>query len=340
MIPDLFHWLLSGEKANELTDVSTTQLYNPRQQDWSRLLIERLGLPAKIFGPIVPPGTKLGKLRGEVADATGLAGVEVVLPGAHDTASAVLAVPAETFAEARPNWCYISSGTWSLMGVETAEPVINEACAKFNFTNEGGIGGATRLLKNIAGLWIVQECRRIWHQQGQSYTWDDLTRMALAARPLATIINPDDPRIVAPSDMPSLIRALAAEANEPIPQDPGEVIRCALESLALRYRQVHRTLESLIAGPIDTVHIVGGGTQNKLLCQMTADACGRRVVAGPVEATALGNVMMQAVAAGSVGSVAEARRVIRESFPVDCYEPQDTAQWDEASARFERLAAR
>jgi rhamnulokinase len=337
MMPDLFHWLLTGEKANELTDVSTTQLYNPRTQNWSSLLIEKLGLPAKIFGQIVQPGTKLGQLRSEVANATGLSGVEVVLPGTHDTASAVLAVPAETFGAEKPDWCYISSGTWSLMGVELAQPVINDACAEFNFTNEGGIGGTTRLLKNIAGLWIVQECRRIWNQQGQHYTWDDLTRMAMEAPPLVAIVNPDDPRVVAPPDMPSLIRTLASEKNQPVPQEPGAVIRCALESLALRYRQVHRTLETLTGGSIGTVHIVGGGTRNKLLCQMTADACGRRVVAGPVEATALGNIMMQAVAAGAVGSVADARRIIRESFPVEVYEPQNAAQWEEASARFEQI---
>ena len=337
MMPDLFHWLLTGEKANELTDVSTSQLYNPRTKNWSSVLIEKFGLPEKIFGKIVPPGTNLGKLRSSVADATGLANLDVVLPGTHDTASAVLAVPAETFGAEKPDWCYISSGTWSLMGVETAEPVINDQCAAYNFTNEGGIGGTTRLLKNIAGLWLVQECRRVWEQQGQKYNWDDLIQMTKKAAPHYADIDTDDGRLLAPADMPETIRTLTKESGQPVPQDAGTVIRCALESLALRYRQVHRTLEKLVGGEINTIHVVGGGTQNKLLCQMTADACGRRVVAGPVEATALGNILMQAVAAGEVGSVADARGVIRESFPVETYEPTNTGPWEDANAKFEQI---
>lgn len=337
MMPDLFHWLLTGEKANEMTDASTSQMFNPRSGDWSRTLIEKFGLPAHIFGQIVQPGTRLGPLRPEVTSETGLQNVEVILPGTHDTASAVLAVPAQGVAGERPDWCYISSGTWSLMGVEMAKPVVNTACSKFNFTNEGGVGGTTRLLKNIAGLWLVQECRRIWRHHGRDYSWEDLARLASESDPLASILNPDDPRLVAPERMPSQIVALCEEANQPRPAADGAIIRCALESLALKYRQVHAHLEELVGGRIETIHIVGGGAQNELLCQMTADACDRAVVAGPIEATALGNLAMQAVAAGDIGSIAEARAVVRASFAVKHYEPQNPAPWDAAYEKFQTL---
>lgn len=337
LMPDLFHWLLTGEKANELTDASTTQLYNPQTGNWSRVLIEKLGLPAGIFGQLVPPGTNLGPLRSDVAEETGLT-ADVVLPGTHDTASAVMAVPAAGEAQQQPDWCYISSGTWSLMGVEVPRPVVTPDCARLNFTNEGGIGGTTRLLKNIAGLWLVQECRRKWLEQGHNYSWDDLTFMAGEAEPLAAIINPDDPRLVAPADMPETLGELCRESQQPAPETPGAVIRLALESLALKYRQVLGWLEELVGGRIETIHVVGGGTQNRRLCQMTADACHRRVVAGPIEATAIGNLMMQAVAAGDVASIAQAREVIRASFDVQEYMPEHPQPWDDAWPRFAALS--
>jgi rhamnulokinase len=337
MIPDLFHWLLSGEKSNEYSNASTTQFLNPVEGDWARSLFDRLGLPQRILGPIAYPGVNLGQVRPEVAQATGLGKVNVVLPGTHDTASAVMAVPAKSCPGVRPDWCYISSGTWSLMGVESPRPVINELCRSLNFTNEGGVGGTTRLLKNIAGLWLVQECRRVWKRGGNDYDWPRLIGMAQQAEPLRSLVAPDHPSLVSPSDMVASIQSLCRAAGEPVPQSPGEVIRTALESLALRYRVVLGWLEQLVGGRLDTIHIVGGGTQNRLLCQMTADACNRRVVAGPIEATAIGNLMMQAVASGDVGSIAEAREAIRGSFTVDQYEPADTRRWDEAFARFQSL---
>lgn len=330
MMPDLFHWLLTGEKANEMTDVSTSQLYNPLTGTWSASLIEKFGLPARIFGPIVQPGAKIGPLLPRVVDETGLAGVEVILPGTHDTASAVLAVPAAGEASETPNWCYISSGTWSLMGVEVSRPVVNETCARLNFTNEGGVGGTTRLLKNIAGLWLVQECRRIWSLQGRDYPWDELNRLAAEAPPLVSVINPDDPSLVAPNDMPEAIRALCRASGQQPPDSEGAVIRCALESLALRYRQVLGWLEELTGQRIERIHIVGGGTQNRMLSQMAADACNRPVVAGPVEATAIGNILMQAIAAGDLASISEARELVKSSFGVEQFTPQATAPWDEA----------
>jgi rhamnulokinase len=241
--------------------------------------------------------------------------------------------------ELRPLFSYISSGTWSLMGVEVPEPVINDQCAEFNFTNEGGVGGTTRLLKNIAGLWLVQECRRIWAKAGCDYAWDDLVRQAQSAKPLAALINPDDPRLVAPQNMPQTIADLCRESGQALSDSPGAIIRCALESLALRYRQVLGALEQLTAGRIETIHIVGGGSQNELLSQLAADACGRRVVAGPVEATAIGNCLVQAIAAGEIASVEEARHVVRESFELKEYQPQRGVDWDAATKRFAGLTA-
>jgi rhamnulokinase len=218
-------------------------------------------------------------------------------------------------------------------------PVVNDDCRELNFTNEGGIGGTTRLLKNIAGLWLAQECRRIWRQGGRDFGWDELVQLAAAAPHGRSLVMPDDPRFVAPDDMPRAIADFCRETGQPVPDGPGPIIRCVLESLALRYRMVLDWLESLVGGPLPTIHIVGGGAQNRLLCQMTADACGRRVMAGPVEGTAIGNVLVQAIAARSIGSMAEARQVIRHSFPVETYEPQDSAVWQASIARFTRLAS-
>jgi rhamnulokinase len=220
------------------------------------------------------------------------------------------------------------------MGVEVARPIINDKCLALNFTNEGGVGGTTRLLKNICGLWLVQECRRVWSEQGTTYSWDYLTQQAAEARPLVSLINPDDPRFLAPANMPETIRDYCRCTNQHVPEGEGELIRCALESIALKYRQVLGWLEELTSGRIGTIHIVGGGTQNRQLCQMAADACNRRVVAGPVEATAIGNLMVQAIATGEVGSIAEARDVIRRSFSVETYEPREVRAWDEAYGRF------
>jgi rhamnulokinase len=356
MMPDLFHWMLTGEQANEQTIASTTQLYSPRTQTWSDKLIGRFDLPREIFGNILPPGTTLGPLLPHVADETGLKNVNVILPGSHDTASAVLAVPAENEnvpvpsplrgglarggeagtpepSTPAPSWCYISSGTWSLMGLETPAPVINDDAFRWNFTNEGGIGGTTRLLKNISGLWLVQECQRLWKLQGHDNDWETLTRLASEAKPLASTINADDPRLIAPSDMPATIATLCRESGQPAPESHGAIVRCALESVALKYREVLAYLEQLAGRTIERVHIVGGGTQNQLLCQMAADACNRPVFAGPAEATAIGNCLMQAIAAGDVADIAQAREVVRRSFELVDYEPENDDRWIEASAR-------
>jgi rhamnulokinase len=223
------------------------------------------------------------------------------------------------------------------MGVEVSCPIINDKCLALNFTNEGGVGGTTRVLKNICGLWLVQECRRVWSEEGTTYSWEYLTAQAAQAKPLVSLINPDDPRFLAPANMPQTIRDYCAQTGQPVPASEGEVIRCALESLALKYRQVLGWLEELTGGYISTIHIVGGGAQNRQLCQMAADACNRRVIAGPVEATAIGNLMMQTIAAGEVGSISQAREIIRRSFSVETYEPRNPTDWDLAYSRFTSL---
>lgn len=337
MMPDLFHWMLSGEMACEFTNATTTQFYDPQQHAWAEELLARFDLPTSFLQQVVPPGTNLGALRADVAQATGLGNVDVVLPGTHDTASAVMAVPADSTASEQPDWCYISSGTWSLMGAELPHPLVNEKCLKFNFTNEGGVGNTTRLLKNIAGLWLAQECRRIWAVKGNDYSWGQLTQMAEAAPSRAAFVDPDAADFLAPTDMPAAIRSYCQRTVQLVPESEGEVMRCAVESIAMKCRHVLGMLEELTGGRIQTIHIVGGGTQNRQLCQATADACGRRVLAGPVEATAIGNLMMQAITSGAIGSIAEARQIIRTSFPLLEYVPRENDAWQEAYERFKKL---
>lgn len=337
MMPDLFHWMLCGAKVNEFTNATTTQFYDPQQRCWATELLARFELPSHFLQKVVPPGTHLGVLRREVSEATGLRGVEVVLPGTHDTASAVMAVPAESDPSDRPEWCYISSGTWSLMGVELPQPLVNAKCSRFNFTNEGGVGDTTRLLKNIAGLWLAQECRRVWAVEGRDYSWDELTQLAEAAPARAAFVDPDAADFLAPANMPEVIRNYCQRSGQTVPEDDGAVMRCAVESIAMKCRYVLGMLEELTGGRIETIQIVGGGTQNRQLCQATADACGRRVLAGPVEATAIGNLMTQAIASRAVGSISEARQIIRTSFPLVEYEPRDARAWDESFGRFKEL---
>ncbi|HEX7379201.1 MAG TPA: FGGY-family carbohydrate kinase [Pirellulales bacterium] len=340
LMPDLFHWLLTGVKGNEYTNATTTQFFNTARRTWADDLLARLNLPRHILGEVLEPGTRLGPLQPQVAQDTGLSGVEVVLPGTHDTASAVLAVPAAGHGGDQPDWCYISSGTWLLMGVELPRPVINDECLELNFTNEGGVGQTVRLLKNITGLWLLQECRRVWREAGRDQTWDDICRQMEAAAPLASLVDPDDAAFQTPGDMPAAIQSFCRRTGQAAPESVGAIARSAIESVALKCRWVLSGLEKLTGGHLKTIHIVGGGTQNRILCQAIADACGRTVVAGPAEATALGNVMVQALASGAVGSIAEIRDCIRRSFALDRYEPQEVARWNEAYGRFRGLLDR
>jgi rhamnulokinase len=328
-MPDLFHYFFTGIKVNELTDASTSQMYDPTACRWAFGMVEAFGLPRHLLGTIVQPGTVLGPLRTSVAAETGSDPVPVVLPASHDTGSAVAAVPAQG-----DSWAYISSGTWSLMGAELPGPLISEKVRQYNFTNEGGVGGTIRFLKNIMGLWLVQECRRTWERAGNAYSYDDLTRLAEAALPFVSLVNPDHDSFIFPSSMPEALAEFCRKTGQAAPMEPGAVVRCALESLALRYRWVLERLEELLGRRLDVVHIVGGGCQNGLLCQFAADACHRPVVAGPVEATAIGNVLVQALGLKAIGSLSEAREVVRQSFEVRTYEPCQPERWEEPYRRF------
>ncbi|HKI01202.1 MAG TPA: rhamnulokinase family protein [Thermoanaerobaculia bacterium] len=334
-IPDLLNFWLSGCSANELSNATTTQCFNPKTGDWAWDLLSRLGIPARIFGSIIPPGTVLGPVRPAVAGELGLTGVPVIAPATHDTGSAVAAVPM-----AGGEAIYLSSGTWSLMGVEVSSPVIDERGLAYNFTNEGGVGGTFRLLKNIMGLWLVQECRRLWASQGDEYSYARLTRLAELSPAFVSLVVPSDERFLAPGDMPGRLQAFCRGTGQPVPESVGALVRCALESLALEYRWVAERLEELTGRSLPVIHVIGGGAQNALLNQLTADATGRTVIAGPVEATALGNVLVQAIAGGHLASLEEGRALIRRSCPVQTFEPRAAEPWEAAYQRYLGLRAR
>ncbi|MGC9400329.1 MAG: rhamnulokinase [Anaerolineae bacterium] len=337
-IPDLFNFWLTGRKVSEFTIATTTQCYDPRAEDWATELLEALDIPPRLFQEIVAPGTVLGTLRDEVTAETGAPALRVVAPGTHDTASAVAALPVTDDEDV----IYISSGTWSLMGVEVGCPIINAESLEAGLTNEGGVGGTFRFLKNVTGLWLIQECRRVWAQQGDTYSYEELTAMAEAAPPFGPLIIPDDPMFLAPQKMPAAIRAFCARTGQRVPQSRGAVIRCALESLALAYRALAERLDALLGRHLATIHVIGGGAQNRLLNQLTADATGRDVLTGPVEATALGNVLVQAMALGYLDSLAAGRALVRRSFDVSGYAPRAArAQaWDAAYERYDTLRRR
>ena len=333
MMPDLFHFFLTGSKGVEFSIATTSQCYDPRARAWATGLLEKMGIPTGMLPQIIAPGTGIGPLLPSVAEETGAGAVPVIAPAGHDTGSAVAAVPARG-----QDWCYISSGTWSLMGIESPEPLVDERSLRYNFTNEGGVGGTIRFLKNIMGLWLVQECRRTWERQGRAYSYDELARAATAAPAFVSLLDPDDESFLAPGDMPAAIRAFCARTGQPQPDGVGATVRCCLESLALKYRWVLEKLEEIRGRRLETIHIVGGGSQNRLLDQLAADATGRPVVTGPVEATAIGNVLMQAIGRGYLGSLDDAREVVRRSFDVETFEPKPGAGWDDAYARYLKVA--
>ena len=329
-MPDLFNYWMTGEVRSELTIASTSQFYNPREKEWAIDLFYRLELPVGMLPDIVPPGTALGTLLPGVAEAASLDAVPVYTTGCHDTAGAVAAVPAQG-----QDWVYISSGTWSLMGAELDEPVIDERSLALNLTNEMGASGKTRLLKNIAGLWLLQECRRAWALEGQEYSYEQLARLAHQAAPFTAILNPD--AFLEPGDMPRKIAAHCRATGQIPPSTPGEFARSILESLALRYRQVLESIEALLGRRFESIHIVGGGSRNAVLNRFVADCTGRLVVAGPTEATAIGNILLQAMGAGELSGLGELREVVRQSFPLEEVQPKPSPEWDDAYARFAKL---
>lgn len=314
-MPDLFNYWLTGVARAERTIASTSQFYDPRKRVFAGALLAKLGLDASILAEPVDPGTKLGPLLPDIAEFSGLGAVPVYTSGGHDTADAVVAVPSHS----KNDWCYISSGTWSLMGVELDEPVINAATLAENFTNEVGAQGKIRFLKNIAGMWLLEECRAAWALEGDNFTYEELLESAAAAKPRTAVIDPD--AFLEPGHMPQRIAEYCKSSGQAVPHDPGQVTRVILESLAERYKQVLASIEKLTGRRIRIIHIVGGGSQNRLLNQLAADITGRVVVAGPVEATAIGNVLIQAMGAGVVKGLEEAREIVGRSFPVERFEP-------------------
>jgi rhamnulokinase len=336
MIPDLLRFWLTGDIGAEYTNATTTQLFEHATSTWAWDIIRRLGIPEHIFPPLVKEGTIGSPLRERILRDTGLReSPAVITVASHDTASAVVAVPARG-----KRFAFISSGTWSLVGCELPTPVLTEAAMDANFTNEGGAFGTIRFLKNIMGLWLLQECRRSWQREGHDVSYEQLVAQATSAPPFRFLIDPDDPSFLVPGDMPGRIAAWCKSTGQGEPAGMAEMTRCILESLALKYRWAIERMEALTGHPVDVIHVVGGGARSATLCQFTADATRRSVIAGPVEATALGNVMVQAAARGHVGSLAEIREVVRNSTELIHYDPDpDGHQWEEAYGRLLALMA-
>jgi rhamnulokinase len=330
-MPDLITYLLTGEKKNEFTIASTSQLLDPNRIAWREELFAALEIPLGMMQEIIRPGTVVGKLSPAIGKETGLEETPVIATASHDTASAIAAIPASG-----ENWAYISSGTWSLMGFESTQPIINKKALESNFTNEGGVRGTTRFLKNISGLWLIQQCRKEWIRK-TAVTYEELTRSAKEMPPFKTFIDPDWPDFLNPPSMPDAIGEFCLKTKQPIPRTGPEISRCILESLALKYRFTLDELLELRETPIERIHIIGGGSQNQLLCQLTADATGLPVVAGPAEATAIGNIMVQALALGYVRSLDEIRKIVRHSVALKKYEPCGAKEWDLAYERFRSI---
>ena len=334
MMPDLFHYWMTGNAVCEYTDASTTQFMNPVTRKWAVDLLEQLGLPSRLPAEIVEPGSIVGHLLPGIARNVSLNGTPVIAPGSHDTASAVAAITA------RGNAAFISSGTWSLIGTELPAPILSEEAMRFNFTNEGGVCGTTRLLKNVMGLWMLQCCRRTWVAAGHEYDYAQLTDEAANAAPFRSLVSPDSGLFLSPADMPAAIDKFCRKTDQPCPDTPGAYTRAIFESLALRYRVILRDMASVTGQPTELIRVIGGGSKSRLLNRFTADATGKKVLAGPTEAAVLGNIGVQMLATGSAGSLEEMRTIIERLFPVDVYEPRDAEAWNRAAVRFGQYEAR
>lgn len=332
LIPELLRYWLTGQKLSEYTNASTTQLLDAAQPTWDQSLITKLNLPGKIFAPLVAPGTVTGTLLPAISDEVKLPQMPVIAVGEHDTASAVAGVPAgdEPFA-------YLSSGTWSLIGTEVRTPVMGEKALEFNVTNERGVDNTFRLLKNVTGLWLTQECYRTWQKAGVDISYAKEAGLIEQTQPFRSFIDPDHAVFAAPADMPAQVQRYCRESGQPVPETPGELLRCIYQSLALTYRLVLEKIEQLSGQTFKTLHMVGGGIQNQWLCQATADATGKTVVAGPQEASAIGNIMVQLLALGHFRDLSEARKVVAKSFPPKVYEPAATGEWDAAYQKFRQV---
>ncbi len=328
-IPDLFHYWLTGNAVCEFTNATTTQMVNPRDRQWSRRLLERLDLPAELPAEIVEPGSIVGTLTESLGRSSALRGTPIIAPASHDTGSAVAAVVA------RDGTAFLSSGTWSLVGVELDAPIITDESLKLNFTNEGGVCGTTRFLKNVMGLWMLQCCRQSWKARSQTYDYGELMEVAAKEPEFTHLVDPDDESFLHPADMQAAINQFCKKTQQPTPKTPGAYARTVLESLAFKYRQVVDDLERLSQKPIRRIRIMGGGSRNRLLNQFTADATGRTVLAGPVEATALGNIAVQILATGMANSLKEVRSMVDRSFQTEVFEARETDKWERHFARFQ-----
>ena len=327
-MPDLFHYLLTGERKSEFTFATTSQLYNPIKGDWEEELLQALGISKSLMKEVVKPGSLIGETDKKITGQLGWRSVPVIAVASHDTGSAVAAVPAQG-----KDWAYISSGTWSLMGIETQKPIINDSALRLNFTNEGGVEGTFRFLKNIAGLWLLQKCREMWVKE-QEISYGKLMDLARDAKSFQFFIDPDWEGFLNPDDMTEAIQSYCTRTKQKSPQSPAEYVRGICESLALKYRVVLEEIGQIRSDPINKIHVIGGGVKNRLLCQFTADATGIPVYAGPAEATSIGNIMMQSLSQGHVRSLEQMRAIIRNSFDVAVYEPVHTEGWRGAHDRF------
>jgi rhamnulokinase len=333
LIPDLFHFWLAGARVTEFTNATTTQCLDVHDRTWAIDLLERLEIPTRMLPEVVHAGSVLGPVSADVAEETGLDGTRVVATATHDTAAAVAAIPLREAGAA-----YISAGTWSLVGIELHRPHIDDRTFAANLTNEGGVEGTVRLLRNVTGLWLLHECRRVWETSG-SGSFDELTELARGATPLMSLIDVDHPLFAVPGDMPRRVREFCASTGQPIPEERGAVVRCILDSLALKHQEAIELLRQATGAAPGAVHMVGGGSRNELLCQMTADATGLPLVAGPAEATEIGNLLVQAIALGELSSLEQASELVRASFRPQVYEPRDLALWQEARQRFEQITS-
>jgi len=332
-MPDLFNFFLTGEKTSEYTIASTSQLLNANTREWEPQIFDRLKLPLNLFQPIIEPATFIGKLLPAVTEELNIAPLDVIAAASHDTASAVIAVPVQTSAD----WAYLSSGTWSLLGMEIEQPIITPESLRHNFTNEGGVDNSIRFLRNTMGLWLLQRCMAQWSESGEAIDYSQLADLVSSAQPFQSLINPDDITFLNPPDMAAAIQEFCRQHKQPIPTTKGEIIRCILESLALKYRYICDLMNDLRPAPLKRLHIVGGGSQNELLNQFTANATGLEVIAGPSEATALGNIIVQAIATRELSSIKEGRELIAQSFQLNHFQQTERDCWEQAYQRAKPL---
>ena len=328
-MPDLFGYMLTGNMTTEYSIATTSQMVDIATKTWATGLLDRLGIPSRLLCDIKPSGSVLGTLREDICDECGVPAAKVISVCGHDTQSAITAVPCES-----GDFAFLSCGTWSLFGTELEAPIVNEKSLAMNVTNEGGYGGSVGFLKNIIGLWLIQESRRHWNRNGSDYSYADLEKLALAAEPFKCFIDPDAPEFVPHGDIPGRVREFCRKTGQPVPGSVGEIMRCIYESLAMKYRLTLEKLEDCTGKTYPAIHVIGGGVKDTLLCSMTASSCDRKVVAGPIEATVLGNIAVQLIAGGAIDSIAEARRIVRNSENTAEYLPHDPASWSTAYEKF------